>query len=86
MARLIPLTIDIEEAICSAVQLRAAKDGATASEVVNAILGKALTAEIAEVSGLPPLTTLLQKLQQRFRSRLANGSQRPVSYPGELTK
>jgi hypothetical protein len=86
MARLMPLTIAIEETICLAVQLRAEKDGASSSDVVNAILRQVLTAEIVEVSGLAPLAALVQNLHDRCQSRPANGSHRPVLSPEKVRK
>jgi hypothetical protein len=78
MARLIPLTVDTDETVYLAVQLRAAKCGVSSSEVVNAILRTILAAEIADVSGMPPLAALIQDLHERSRSRQANASPRPV--------
>jgi len=86
MARPLPLTIDIEETTCLAVRLRAAREGVSPSDVVNALLRQALAAEIAEASGLPPLAAVLQNLHDRCRPRPANGSHRPVSSTGNLTR
>jgi len=86
MARRMPLTIDAEETICLAVQLRAAKSGVSSSDVVNAILRAALTAELAEAASVPTLVAVIQDLHVRCRTRLVYGSQRLVSSPGKLKK
>jgi plasmid stability protein len=86
MALLIPLTIRLEETLCFAVQLRAANCGASASDVVNAILRAALSAEIAEVSSVPPLAAVIQNLHELCRSRLAHESHRSVSSVVNFTK
>ena len=86
MERLMPLTIYTVEAICLAVQRRAAKDGVSASDVVNAILRGALAAEIAEAAGAAPLASAIQNLFERCQPQPANGSHRPVSSPGKLTE
>ncbi len=81
MARLILLTIDTEETIRLAVELRAAQNGLSLSDVVNAILREALTAEITEASSGSSLAAVIQDLHER-RSRLANnGSHRPDFVP-----
>ena len=83
MARFVPLTVDVEEALCLAIQVRAAKCGVSPPDVVNAILRQALAAEIAEGSGVAPLAAVLQSLHDRCRSQRTNGSHRPVPSPGQ---
>jgi len=80
-----PLTIDADEALGRAVQRRAASCGISSSDVVNAILRKALDAELAEMSGVPPLAVVLQDLHHHWLARQTNGSTRPVGSPAELT-
>ena len=71
--------IDTEEAICLAVQLRAGKQKTSSSDVINSILRKALAAELAEVSGLPPLLAVIQNFYERFRSPQAIGSRLSIA-------
>jgi plasmid stability protein len=84
--RLMKLTIDTEDALGLAVQLRATRQGVSVSDVVNAILRKTLTAELSEVSGVPPLAAAFHNLHARRRPRPANGSQRPVSSAAKFSK
>jgi hypothetical protein len=73
------MTIDTEETIRQAVRLRAAKDGVAVSEVVNAILRKALAAEIEEASGVQPLAAVIQTHHDRQQEvlRQQNGVTKP---------
>jgi hypothetical protein len=60
MDGLVALTLTLEESLHAAVQRRAAKEGASPSAVVGAILQQALAAELDELRGLPPLADLIQ--------------------------
>jgi hypothetical protein len=73
----IPLTVEIEDAIRLAILARAAKEGASPSDVVNAALRKALAAEIDEASGVPPLATVIQNHHDREQEVLRQQSQAP---------
>ena len=80
MTSLIPVTIEIEEAVHQAVRLRAVKDGSSTAAVVNTLLRKALAAEMEEVAGLPPLAAMIQNHHDReqealrFQNKPANPS------------
>jgi hypothetical protein len=62
VANAIPVTFETEETIRTALQLRAAKEDASPSDVLNTILRKALAAEIEQVRGVPPLTDVIQNV------------------------
>jgi hypothetical protein len=61
----VTLTIDTEEVLHRAVALRAAKEGGSVADVVNGILRQALTAELHEVTGTPPLAVVIQAHHDR---------------------
>jgi hypothetical protein len=60
MPNVIPLQVELDETVQRAVGLRAAKENISAAEVIESVLRKALTAEIEEVSGVPPLADMIQ--------------------------
>jgi plasmid stability protein len=71
----VTLIIDTEDDLHRAVELRAAKEGGSIGDVVNGILRQALTAELDEVTGLPPLADVIQAHHDR---QLREGSQGPA--------
>jgi plasmid stability protein len=60
MADTVRLTLDTDATIDLALRLRAAREGVSPSEVVDAILRKALAAEIGEAAGQPPMADVIQ--------------------------
>lgn len=62
MGNAVCLTIDTEEVVRQAIQLRAAKEGVSVADVINDILRKALAGEIQEVAGVPPLADVIQNV------------------------
>jgi hypothetical protein len=60
MEEVVALTLALEETLHAAVQRRAAKERSSASDVVGAILQRALTVELDEVRGVPSLADLIQ--------------------------
>jgi len=69
MEGLVALTLTLEDSLHAAVRRRAAKEGASPSDVVGAILQKALAAELDELRGLPPLADLIQTQHDEGRRR-----------------
>ena len=57
-----PSTVDTEDLIEQAVLLRSSREGIPPPQLVNAILRKALAAEIEELSGALPLAELIQNV------------------------
>lgn len=78
MANRVTLVLDTDEVLHRAVALRAAKDGGSVADVVNGILRQALTAELDEVTGKPPLADVIQAHHDR---RLREGT--PGAPPGQ---
>ncbi len=67
MTRPVQLLVDTDETLLLAVHRKAARQGVTASEVVNAVLRQALAPEIAEVGGAPPLAAVIQGMMRAAR-------------------
>lgn len=65
MADRVPLTLDLDEIVQQALRLRAAREGMSVAEAANAILSKALVAEIEEAAGAPPLAAVIQEHHTR---------------------
>jgi hypothetical protein len=65
MANSVPFTIELDQTLHSALLRRAAKQKTGAGDVVDAVLRRALTAEIEEAAGLPPLATVIQNVVRR---------------------
>ena len=65
MAERVTLVVDTDDVLHRALGLRAARDGGSVAEVVNAILRQALAAEIDEVTGTPPLAAVIQAHHDR---------------------
>lgn len=65
MANSVPLTIELDQDLHSALLRRAAKERTGAGEIVDAALRRALTAEIDEAAGLPPLAAVIQSVVRR---------------------
>ena len=82
MAERIPLVVDTEEVLPRALRLRAAKDGGSLADVVNGILRQALTAEIDEVTGTPPLAAVIQAHHDRRRREEVRPPPPPPVPPG----
>jgi plasmid stability protein len=61
----VTLNVDIDELLHRALVLRAAKEGRSVAAVVNRLLLQALTAELDEVTGRPPLAEVIQKHHDR---------------------
>ena len=60
MGNPIALVIETDEVLHRALQLRAAKEGNSLSDVVNGVLRQALAAEVDEATGTPPLAEMIQ--------------------------
>ena len=67
MSERVTLVLDVEEVLHRAAVLRAAKEGGSLADVVSGILRRALTAEIDEVTGKPPLAAVIQAHHDRGR-------------------
>ena len=56
----IPLFLQLDETVHSALQRRADREQAAAEDIVEDILRRALAPEIDEATGVPPLAVLIQ--------------------------
>jgi plasmid stability protein len=65
MAERVTLTIDTEEDLHRALVLRAAREGGSVGDVVTRVLRQALTAELEELAGRPPLADIIQAHHDR---------------------
>jgi hypothetical protein len=65
MAKRVSLTIDTEEVLHQAIQLRAARENQVPGDIISAILRRALAAEIEEIGGMLPLAAVIQEHHDR---------------------
>jgi plasmid stability protein len=65
MANRVPLTFDVEDIVLQALRLRAARESISVADAANALLSKALVAEIEEAAGAPPLAAAIQEHHNR---------------------
>jgi plasmid stability protein len=54
--------VEVDETVFLALRLLAARQGASPSDLANALLRRALVAEIEEVSGVVPLASAIQRV------------------------
>jgi hypothetical protein len=85
MAGTVRWAADIDATVLRALELRAHREGEKAAAVAEALLRRALAAELDELSGTVPLATVIQtavRLQARGVSR---GTGRPLLTPATVT-
>jgi plasmid stability protein len=76
MARTVPWSVETDETVLRALELRAAREGTSLSDALQAVLRQALAAEIDEVSGTVPLAAMIQKvIRQRDLAARSRGGQ-----------
>jgi hypothetical protein len=83
MAKRVPLTIDTEEVLHQAIQLRAARENQVPDELLSAILRKAFAAEIEEIGGMLPLAAVIQEHHDRQLREEARAPASPRIEPEE---
>ncbi len=77
MAKTVEWAVATDENVLRAVELRARREGGTASEVVEALLRQALAPEMDELAGAVPLAALLQTVIRRH-DRAAHSTAGPA--------
>ena len=68
MAKTVRWTVELDESLLRALELRAGREGGSLADVVDSLFRRALAAEMDEVSGAVPLAAMIQTVI-RHRTR-----------------
>ena len=85
MAKTVPWAVETDETVFRALELRANREGGTVSDVVEALLRRALAAEIDEVSGAVPLAAMIQTVIRHGTRSACQATSRPPAAPAPTT-